>query len=162
MIVPYITQIWYHFYQFMTRFILPVLFFMLVLNWKYLAVDSDLETKATLKGSETIFRPEVECDFTSDQFTSFKNLYRCLMKTVGIENEQEKSLVVYNTVSSSIKGLPDTISPSLLQKTILKYGFLKRSFMVELSELLLWYGNLTIYALTVVYIVFLRKTVYEI
>jgi hypothetical protein len=40
MITSYITQIWYHFYQFMTRFILPILLFMLVLNWKYLASES--------------------------------------------------------------------------------------------------------------------------
>lgn len=33
--------------------------------------------------------------------------------------------------------------------------------MVEFSELLFWYSSVTIYLLTVVYIGFLRKTVYE-
>jgi hypothetical protein len=65
-------------------------------------------------------------------------------------------------MSNALKGLSRSVSPSQLQKTVLKYGVLKTTFMVEFFELLLWYGNLTIYSLSVVYILVLRKTVYQI
>jgi len=38
-IVPYIYHIWYHFHQFMIRVIIPLLIILLIVHWKYLALD---------------------------------------------------------------------------------------------------------------------------
>ena len=45
---------------------------------------------------------------------------------------------------------------------IAKYGILNLNFVTESVELMLWYFNVSLYTLTVVYILFLRKTVYDI
>ena len=41
------------------------------------------------------------------------------------------------------------------------YSVMTRGIMVELFEQLFWYSSVSIYVMTVLYILFLRKTVYE-
>lgn len=48
------------------------------------------------------------------------------------------------------------------QEKVAQYGLLNVQFMAELFEQILWYANVTVYAMTIVYILFLRKTVYDI
>ena len=49
----------------------------------------------------------------------------------------------------------------LTQQRALKYGIFNNRFIIETLEILLWYFNILLYGLTVVYILFLRKTVYD-
>jgi hypothetical protein len=47
-----------------------------------------------------------------------------------------------------------------MQDKFLKYGILNKDFFSEISEMLLWYQGITMYVATVIYMLFLRKTVY--
>lgn len=60
-----------------------------------------------------------------------------------------------------VETIPQDLPHPQIQANMQQYTILTRSLMVEFSELLFWYSSVTIYLLTVVYIGFLRKTVYE-
>ena len=41
-IIPYIYHVWYHFHQFMLRVMVPLLIILLIVHWKYLAVEETI------------------------------------------------------------------------------------------------------------------------
>ena len=43
-----------------------------------------------------------------------------------------------------------------------KYGLLSNRLMVVILEELLWYNSIGLFGMTIVYVLFLRKAVYEI
>ncbi len=88
-----------------------------------------------------------------------ENLYKCPIKSYR-EMEVEQNLVWGSMVSGVIKGQNTMQPPLVLQERVVEWGLLKKSMMVEVSELLLWYSSITVYGMTVLYVLFLRKTIY--
>lgn len=62
-IAPYIYYIWYHYFQFVIRIIVPILVFLTLINWKYLHFE-----KSVVKGniSDRVFNPDIECSLNTD------------------------------------------------------------------------------------------------
>lgn len=50
----------------------------------------------------------------------------------------------------------------LSQEMMSKYGLLSNNLMVVMLEELLWYNSIGMFGMTIVYVLFLRKAVYEI
>jgi hypothetical protein len=59
-----------------------------------------------------------------------------------------------------IAGQKMPLDLSIIQERLAMFGLLNPHFMIEFTEQLLWYANVTVYAMTIVYILFLRKTIY--
>lgn len=75
---------------------------------------------------------------------------------MGVGNGLQRDCVVSGVVVGQAGRQP----PLELQQKVLRYGLIKKEFMIEFAEMLLWYSNITLYAMTVVYVLFLRKAVY--
>ena len=85
------------------------------------------------------------------------NLYKC-------EGEFPK-LNLYDHSSYNVNGGVVGNDNTKLLKTeekFQKYGILQNNFMTLFFEELLWYNCITLFGMTIVYILFLRKAVYDI
>jgi hypothetical protein len=63
-IVPYIYYIWYHFFQFIIRIIIPLLIFMLVVNWRFIASDRPIISGEIASRD---LNTDIECPIHTDQ-----------------------------------------------------------------------------------------------
>ncbi len=77
-IIPYIYHVWYHFHQFMLRVMIPLLLVMLVVHWKYLAVDGDIVDRSVAQREVNY---DVECGIDVNELELIKHLYKCPIKT---------------------------------------------------------------------------------
>jgi len=73
-IVPYIYYIWYHFFQFIIRLIVPLLLFLLIIHWKYLVLDQTIISGSIADRGLNI---EIECPLNTDHLAILESLYRC-------------------------------------------------------------------------------------
>jgi hypothetical protein len=151
-IVSYIYYIWYHYFQFVVRLLVPLLAFLLVVNWKYLVFEESIVSQPL---TERPLNADIECPINTDQLLILENLYRCPVNAVVHSNEHRFFL------SGSIETIPANLPAPRLQENMQKYAILDQDIMVEISEQFFWYSGLTIYLMTVSYILFLRKTVYD-
>ena len=71
---PYIYYIWYHYFQYMVRVLIPLLLFLLLLTWKYLYYESPI-VDAPLHSRS--LNTDIECPLKLDHLTLLENLYRC-------------------------------------------------------------------------------------
>jgi hypothetical protein len=74
-IAPYIYYIWYHLFQLIIRLVIPVLIFLIVFNWRYIASEKEM---IPLEAARS-FNPDIECSMGSSQLEQLSNLYRCGM-----------------------------------------------------------------------------------
>ena len=149
-IIPYIKQIWYQKFQYMFRIMLPLFLFIMVVDWKYLHSETDL-----LQGPPVV--GETHCALMKNELLILYNLYKC-------EGEFPK-LNLYDHSSYNVNGGVVGNDNTKLLKTeekFQKYGILQNNFMTLFFEELLWYNCITLFGMTIVYILFLRKAVYDI
>jgi hypothetical protein len=155
-VVPYIYYIWYHYFQFAVRILVPVLIFLLVVTWKYLFYEVDMVGAGGAGLGARGINADIECRVSGDQLDILENLYRCSSNfTVPAETE------VRYFLSGVIESIPANLPQNQIQDNMQKYSVLTRDIMVEFFEQLFWYSSVSIYITTVIYILFLRKTVYE-
>lgn len=72
--MPYIYYIWYHYFQFAARIIVPLLIFLLVISWKYLFYELDIVTTPV---ETRAFNADIECRLDTDQLHVLEQLYKC-------------------------------------------------------------------------------------
>jgi hypothetical protein len=83
-------------------------------------------------------------------------LYKCPINASTSKLEEKFFL------SGIIESIPKNLLSNVVQSNIQKYGLVTKEIMIEFWEQLFWYSSLSIYLMTVFYILFLRKTVYDI
>lgn len=135
----------------MFRVLVPVLLFAMALDWKYMHADySGLRTQPIIS--------HTHCGIQSNQLHLLQHLYKCdsLAATSHVQELSQPTINGMLVAGQRVQDSGDT------QEKIVKYGLLNSYFMTQFLEHLLWYTNVTVYAMTLVYILFLRKTVYDI
>ena len=60
-----------------------------------------------------------------------------------------------------LETIPQDMGTTRIQQNMIKYSILTKGIMLEFSENLFWYTSISIYMMTVLYILFLRKTVFD-
>lgn len=132
-----------------------ILLFVMVINCKYLNPHVCVQNQQHNTIDHLHYDLDISCVIHTDQLTILENVYKCnYIPSSG--NLQEK-VFMNGAIETRVE------EPGVgVEERIKKYGFLNNAIIVEILELLLWYSMVTLHALTVVYILFLRKTVYEI
>lgn len=150
-IMPYLYFVWYHKFQLMFRVIIPVLLFLIVLDWKYMHTDSNpLATNPVIS--------HTHCGIQTNHLHILENLYQCSSATPTTHIHEASTPFLNGMLISG--NHEDNLQAT--QEKVAQYGLLNVQFMTELFEQILWYANVTVYTMTIVYILFLRKTVFDI
>jgi hypothetical protein len=96
------------------------------------------------------------CGFNANKLKALEELYKCDIHAPNtIMHKMSQPFA--NGVLVAGERIEDL---SVTQERLGIYGVLNPRFMAEFMEQLLWYNNVTVYAMTIIFILFLRKTVY--
>lgn len=147
-IVMKVYLIWYHKFHYMLRVIIPLILFLIIIDARYI--------QATVSPSTPIIT-ETHCGIDSDEIGILENLYKC---ETGVSSSQLHQLS-RPFVNGVMVGASLVDSSEATKDRISRYGLVSKGMVGECVELLLWYSGVSLFAMTVIYILFLRKTVYE-
>ena len=147
-IKSYVTYIWYYYFQHMLRALIPLLLFLLIIHSKYLHPSNPLPTEAS-----EIVNPALACPFNTNQLEALEGLYSCQSEVTTTSQEWLIGGVLSTQTAQANSDQP--------LKNIEEWGLLTPKVLTLFYEQLFWYFSISLYLMTVGYILLLRKTVYE-
>lgn len=126
---------------------------MLVLTWQYLFLES--EGMGSVVKENTV-NTDISCSIQTNHLEVLENLYKCPVNTTLPSNDEQKFML-----NGMLETIPQDMGTTRIQQNMIKYSILTKGIMLEFSDNLFWYTSISIYMMTVLYILFLRKTVFD-
>lgn len=124
-VASFVYYIWYHYFQFFIRLILPLFIFLLLITWKYLFYDVEIVTQPL---ENRALNTDIECPVITDQFSIIENLYRCPGNVTVPAETQFKHFL-----NGVVESIPRDLPHQQIQANMQEYTILTRSLMVEFS-----------------------------
>ena len=110
---------WYHYFQFIVRLLIPLFLFMLVVTWKYLFFESSLSTIGQI--TERNLNTDFECPIHTNQMDVLENMYKCEVNSTLVLGDEQRYFL-----NGMIDTIPKNLPQARIQANMLNYTLLTR------------------------------------